>query len=79
MLEKEECGSREDQIKKAEKFIASREFQQMLTEVVPNLALSPPPALEAALNNMKQSIIKMYLKKWDELHSESMKKHVQKK
>ena len=69
MLEKEECGSREDQIKKAEKFIASREFQQMLTEVVPNLALSPPPALEAALNNMKQSIIKMYLKKWDELHS----------
>ncbi len=62
---KEKLGSREDQIKKAEKYIASKEFQQMMTEKVQNL---PQELKEQLVDAVKSSIIETYVKKWDEIN-----------
>ena len=65
---KEKLGSREDQIKKAEKYIASKKFQQMMTEKVQNLPQVPQELKEQLVDAVKSSIIETYVKEWDEIN-----------
>jgi hypothetical protein len=69
MLLKEKLGSREDKVKEAEKFIASKEFQQMMTEKVQNLPQVPQELKEQLVDAMKSSIIQTYVKEWDEMNA----------